>query len=93
MSNHNTLADKYIAAKAELDAAEAAVKALKAEIEATGQDLVVGTFADVKVALQERTSFDKAVLEKLLSPDQLASATKVSTFAVLRIGNVKVLNA
>ena len=87
------LADQYIALKAQLDEIEAAVKAVKAKIEATGQDLVTGTFADIKVSLQERTSFDKAVLEQLLSPDQLAAATKTSVFSVLRIGKVKVLNA
>ena len=63
------------------------VKALKAEIEATGQDRIIGEDADVIVSLQERKgNIDEKLLARFMSPDEIASCRKESSVhPVLRI--------
>lgn len=87
MISNRTLADRYVAAKAALEAAEAVVKALKAEIEATGLERVVGDDADVTVSLQERKgAIDEKALLRLITPDELAACRAAPTmYSVLRI--------
>ena len=75
---NSSLADRYAAAKAELDAAERAVKALKAEIEALGVDKVVGDCCDVVIGLSERKgALDEKALLRLITPDELAACREI----------------
>lgn len=85
--SNRSLADQYVAAKAAAEAADAIVKALKAEIEATGQDRIIGEDADVIVSLQERKgNIDEKLLARFMSPDEIASCRKESSIhPVLRI--------
>lgn len=70
------LADRYIAAKAALDAAQAEVDALNAEIKALGVDRLEGTEMDVINVLSERTAVNAAVVKQVLTPDQIVEAAK-----------------
>lgn len=85
MTNLATLADAYIAAKAELDALEAKVKALRSEIVATGYDKIEGTYGAVTVGLSERTSFDNKVAKTFLTDEQIAACNKTSLIETIRI--------
>jgi hypothetical protein len=87
MTSNRTLADRYAAAKADLDAAEAIVKALKAEIEALGADITYGDDVDVVVDLRERKgSLDEKALLRLITPDELAACRgKPTVYSSLRI--------
>jgi hypothetical protein len=78
MSNTASLVSAYIAAKAELDAAEARVKALKAEIlvASNGGDIVEGDEADIRITVGQRSSLDAKLVAQLLSPAQVESCTK-----------------
>jgi hypothetical protein len=81
----NTLADAYALAKAELDAAQKAVDALRKEILATGVEKVTGDCAIVEVALSERATFDAKVAKTFLTPQQVAACTNVTLVTTLRI--------
>jgi hypothetical protein len=87
MTSNRTLADRYAAAKADLDAAEAIVKALKAEIEALGIDVAHGDDVDVVVDLRERKgSLDEKALLRLITPDELTACRgKPTVYSSLRI--------
>ena len=56
------LADRYAAAKAAADAAEAALKALKAEVDATGFDIIEGVDCDLAIHLSQRSSISEELL-------------------------------
>jgi hypothetical protein len=81
----NTLADAYALAKAELDAAQKAVDALRKEILATGVEKISGDCAIIEVALSERASFDAKVAKTFLTAEQAAACTSVSLVTTLRI--------
>jgi hypothetical protein len=87
MTSNRTLADRYAAAKADLDAAEAVVKALKAEIEALGIDVAHGDDVDVVIDLRERKgSLDEKALLRLITPDELSACRgKATVYTTLRI--------
>ena len=72
----NNLADRYIAAKAALDVAQAAVDAINAEIKALGVDRLEGTEKDVINVLSERTSIDVKLAKQALTVEQIAAAAK-----------------
>jgi hypothetical protein len=78
MSNTASLVSAYISAKAELDAAEARVKALKAQvlIASNGGDIVEGDDADIRITVGQRSSLDAKLVAQLLSPEQVAACTK-----------------
>lgn len=80
-----TLADTYALAKAELDAAQKAVDAIRKEILATGVEFITGDCAIVEVALSERAGFDAKVAKTFLTPEQIAACTNVSLVTTLRI--------
>jgi hypothetical protein len=78
MSNTASLVSAYIAAKAELDAAEARVKALKAEIlvASNGGDIVEGDEADIRITVGQRSSLDAKLVAQILTAEQIESCTK-----------------
>lgn len=83
----NTLADRYAAAKAVLDEAEAAVKALKNEIVALGVEVVEGNRNFVKVGLGQRNTLDAKAVEAELGAAWVKAHTKAG--AVYEILTIK----
>lgn len=83
MQNYNP-ADEYALLKSQIEDLEAKLKPVRAELLATGQDVIEGRFAKVTVGLQEKTSIDMAKLALMLTPVQLASVQKTTTFEVVR---------
>ena len=79
MTNTNlTLADRYNEGKAIFDAAEKALKALKAEVEATGSTVVEGINCDLSIYLSQRP----AVSEELLFAKYGITLTELDTCKV-----------
>jgi hypothetical protein len=70
------LADKYIAAKAVLDAAEAVVKELKKEIAALGVEQIEGARGFVKIGLGQRNTLDGKAVEAELGAQWVKDHTK-----------------
>lgn len=85
MTNLNTLADRYAAAKAVADKANADLEKLKAEVKALGQEVLEGDFCTVTLSLSERTTFDGKVAQKYLTPEQVASCQKKSLVETVRV--------
>lgn len=81
----NTLADQYAVIKAQAEALEAQLKTLRAEILATGQEVVVGEKAIVKVCLSERNTLDTKAAKEFLTVEQVAICTKMTLVESLRI--------
>ena len=80
-----TLADQYAHAKAELDRAEAALKALRKTILATGQETLAGRDCYLQVALSERATLDSAYVRSILTPEQLANAERRTLVETIRV--------
>lgn len=78
------LADRYAALKIELEAAQAALDAVKAEIIATGSDVIEGEDFRVNVGLQERTTISAKEAEKVLDPKVYAVLAKTTMFPAVR---------
>lgn len=57
-----SLADRYAAAKAAYDAADAALKAIKAEVNALGTDRVIGDEVDLLISLRASKVLSEALL-------------------------------
>lgn len=69
MSNIATLADDYAALDAQIKALTKQRDAIKAEIIATGENVIHGDRAIVKVSESYPTTFSKDLAETLLSPE------------------------
>jgi len=80
-----TLADRYAALKAEADKIAKLLDAAKAEIKATGLELIEGQMADVAVTLSERCTLDSKLAKQFLTADQIAACTKTTLVETLRI--------
>ena len=78
-------ADKYATLKARIDELEAELKTVRDGIIASGVDSVVGEFADVKVTLSERATFDGKLAQSYLTAEQIAACTKKSVVTTLRV--------
>lgn len=85
MLDNLTTADKYATLKARIDELEAELKAVRDEIVASGVETVVGEFADVKVSLSERATFDATLAKSFLNAEQIAACTKKSVVTTLRV--------
>ncbi len=91
MTNTNTIAavEVYLAAKAQLDAAEAVLKAAKADVIdiVGGYGFLEGETADLDVAVQARKSIDeKALLALGLTQAQINSCKiEGAAYPVVRI--------
>ena len=86
-SNFNTLpaADRYAILKNEMDALTKQLDAVKAEIKATGLEIIEGNTATVVVSLSERASFDAKVAKTFLTEAQVSACTKLSLVETLRV--------
>jgi len=69
MSNIATLADDYAALDAQIKVLTKQRDAIKAEIIATGENIIHGDRAIVKVSESYPTTFSKDLAETLLSPE------------------------
>lgn len=98
MTASNTVAavEAYLAAKAQLDAAEAALKAAKAEVLTLvgGYGFLEGVTADLDVAVQAKVSIKEDRLRLFLTQEQIDHC-KVEgvAFPVVRIKPKKVAKA
>ena len=82
------LADRYAAAKSAYDAADAALKLLKAEVGATGFDYLSGFDCDLSIHLSQRPSIsEKLLMEQFgITKEQLESCkVEGSPFPVIKI--------
>lgn len=85
----NQLADKYAALKIEMDALQDELDQVKAQILATGSDLIEGDRFKVTVGLQERTSISAKEAEKVLEPAVYAALAKTTMFPAVRYKAIK----
>lgn len=83
------LADRYAALKIDLEAAQAALDAVKAEIIATGCDILEGDDFRVNVGLQERTTISAKEAEKVLPPELYGVLAKTTMFPAVRYKAIK----
>lgn len=85
----NQLADRYAALKIEMDALQDELDQVKAQILATGSDLIEGDRFKVTVGLQERTSISAKEAEKVLDPKVYAVLAKTTMFPAVRYKAIK----
>lgn len=76
----NQLADKYAALKIEMDALQDELDQVKAQILATGSDLIEGDRFKVTVDLRERTTISAKEAKKILDPKIYAGLAKTTMF-------------
>jgi hypothetical protein len=96
MSNTIAAVEVYLAAKAQVEAAEAILKQAKDDVIAIvgGYGFLEGETADLDVAVQARTTLDEKALLLLITKEQLASCKKEGTaYPVVRIKAKKVAKA
>lgn len=84
MLDNLSLADRFATLNERLKELEAEVKAVRDQIVATGQDRVIGEFADATVSLSERTNFDAKLAKSFLTAEQIAACTSVSVITTVR---------
>ncbi len=80
-----TLADQYTAAKSKADAIAKELESLRKQILATGVDRLAGEFADLEIALSERSTLDSKAAKALMTSEQIASCTKTALVETIRI--------
>lgn len=80
-----SLADRYAVLKADADAIAKALDAVKAEIKATGLEVIEGERSIVTVCLSERATLDTKVVKEILTEEQVAACTKVTLVETLRV--------
>lgn len=85
MLDNLTPADKYATIKARIDELEAELKLVREKIIATGAETVPGEFADIKVTLAERNTFDQTLAKSYLTAEQINACTKRSLVTTLRV--------
>lgn len=85
MLDNLSTADKYATIKARIDELEAELKVVRDQIIASGAESVTGEFADIKVTLTERNSFDQTLAKSYLTAEQIAACSKRSVVTTLRV--------
>lgn len=80
-----SLADRYAVLKADADAIAKALDAVKAEIKATGLEVIEGDRSIVTVSLSERSTLDTKAVKEILTEEQVAACTKVTLVETLRV--------
>ncbi len=79
-----SLADRFAILKADADAINKELEAVKAEIKATGLEKIEGENAIVVVSLSERSMFDTKAAKALLTSEQIASCTSITLITTIR---------
>ena len=82
---YNIAADQYAVLKGQIEILEAKLKSVRAEILATGSEVVEGDTATVTVGLSERRTIDREAVEAILTAAQIASVTRVALIETLRL--------
>lgn len=85
MSNISTLADDYAALDAQIKAMTKARDAIKASILATGETVIQGDKAIVKVSESFPVTFSKDLAETLLSPEDFKRCHSTAIKATIRL--------
>jgi hypothetical protein len=88
MSNTVAIVESYLAAKADLDHAENALKVIKDEVIAVvgGYGFLEGQTADLDVAVQARKSISEKLLLQFLTQEQIdACRIEGAAYPVVRI--------
>ena len=85
MSNIATLADDYAALDAQIKAITKARDAIKAEILATGETVIHGAKAIIKVSESFPVTFSKDLAETLLSPEDFRRCHSTAIKPTLRL--------
>lgn len=80
-----TIADQYAAAKAAVDAATAALDALKAQIKASGIERHIGVTCDLTLSLSEQRRVDNKLLQAFLTEEQIEACKKPVLVETIRI--------
>lgn len=80
-----TLADTYAATKSQIEKLEIELKSLRADILATGQDIIEGDRCTVTVGLSERVTLDTKLARQFLTITQLAACEKTTQVETIRI--------
>jgi hypothetical protein len=80
-----SIADRYAALKYQQEAIETELKALRAEIIATGREVVEGEQCKIVVSLSERVTLDSKLARQFLTLDQVKACEKTSLIETLRI--------
>ena len=84
MLDNLSLADRFATLTERLKDLEAEVKAVRDQIVATGQEKLVGEFADAIISLSERKNFDGKLAQSYLTAEQIAACTKKSVVTTVR---------
>ena len=82
MTNNNALVAAYLAAKAQEEAAAAAVKAARDAILDTGFALLEGDAVALEVSLSDRATIDTAAVKRIMGEH---TPMKTSTVTTIRI--------
>lgn len=85
MTNINTLADRYAQVKAEAEALNKKLEAIKAEIKELGVEEIVGNNFTVTVSLSERSTLDQKKVKEILTPAQIAACNSVALVTTIRV--------
>lgn len=85
MLDNLSTADKYATIKARIDELEAELRNVREAILASGAESVSGEFAEIKVTLSERATFDQTLAKSFLTAEQINACTKKSVVTTLRV--------
>lgn len=85
MLDNLSTADKYATIKARIDELEAELKMVREQIIASGAETVTGEFAEIKVTLSERATFDQTLAKSYLTAEQINACSKRSVVTTLRV--------
>lgn len=80
-----SLADRYAAAKAAFDAADAALKALKDEVKALGMPVLHGVTCDLSLSLSEQMRLDQKKVAALLTAEQIEACKSPVLVETIRV--------
>jgi hypothetical protein len=96
MTNTTAAVEVYLAAKAQVEAAEAILKQAKDDVIAIvgGYGFLAGETADLDIAVQARKTIDEKTLLQLITKEQLEACKKEGTaYPVVRIKAKKAAKA
>lgn len=85
MTNLNILADRYAQVKAEAEAWNKKLEAIKAEIKELGEKEIVGVHFTVTLTEAPRTTISSKLVKEFLSPEDVALVSETSIVQTIRV--------